>query len=376
MKWIFWFSTVVLFYIYLGYPLLLWVASRTFPRPVRTSPYFPTVSILLSAFNEEKVIAQKIENLLTLDYPEEKLEILVGSDGSTDNTAKILSRVQQEKVKVVSLKERGGKPRMLNLLAAQAKGEVLIFTDARQRIEKSALRHLVKNFSDPAVGCVSGELIFEGVHGSVGEGVGFYWRYEKFIRSRESRIDSVIGATGALYALRRSLYRPMPEETILDDLYLPMKVVCQGYRTLFEGDANVYDDASSTPRQEYERKVRTLAGNYQSFIQFPNLLNPFKGRVAIQFISHKLLRVLAPFFLVALFLSNLYLLAFPLYRLFFVLQSAFYGTALLGAIAPQKTLRKIFSAPYVFCLLNVSALAGLYRYLTGRQQVTWSRSTH
>lgn len=370
MKALFWFSAALLFYSYLGYPLLLGVWSKWAPRPVRASLYFPTVSILLSAFNEEKVIAKKMDNLLALDYPEEKIEILVGSDGSTDGTAKILARYEGNKVKVVSSNERGGKPRMLNLLAQKAKGEILVLTDARQRLDKEALRHLVKNFSDPTVGCVSGELVFEGVNGSVGEGVGFYWRYEKFIRSRESRIDSVIGATGALYALRRPLYSQMPPETILDDVYVPMKSAARGFRTLFEGEAVVYDEASSTPRQEYERKVRTLAGNYQSFVQLSGMLNPFKSRLALQFISHKLLRVLAPFFLVALFCSNSFLLQGHLYRIFFFLQSTFYAAALLGAFAPAP-LKKIFSAPYVFCLLNISALAGLYRYLSGRQRVTW-----
>ena len=263
---------------------------------------------------------------------------------------------------------------MLNLLAEKATGEILVFTDARQRIDKQALHHLVKNFGESTVGCVSGELVLEAANGSIGEGVGFYWRYEKFIRSRESKVDSAIGATGALYALRRSLYSPMPSETILDDLYIPMKAVAQGFRTLFEGEALVYDDASSSPRQEYERKVRTLAGNYQSFAELSEMLNPFKSRVALQFISHKLLRILAPFFLLMLFCSNIFLLHFHVLRLFFFLQCAFYLFALLGAVTAGR-LKRIFSAPYVFCLLNISALAGLYRYLSGRQQVTWNRGT-
>jgi len=374
MAILFWISAAVLCYIYFGYPLLLWIWAALFPRPVRASEYFPSVSILLSAFNEEKVIAKKMENLLSLDYPVEKLEVLVGSDGSTDHTAAILAEYKGEKVAVVALSERGGKPRMLNLLSQQAGGEILVFTDARQKIDREAIRYLVRNFSDPEIGCVSGELMLEGTNGAVAKGLGFYWRYEKFIRSRESQVDSVMGATGALYAVRRSLYLPLPEETILDDLYLPMQAVSKGYRTLFEGKAWVYDDASSTPRQEYERKVRTLAGNYQSFVQLSSLLNPFQSRVALQFISHKLLRVLAPFFLIALFLSNVSLLHHPLCRIFFMLQIAFYGCATLGAVAPQKA-RRLFSQPYVFCLLNVSALAGLYRYLKKQQQVTWQKQS-
>ena len=368
------FSVSILFYIYFGYPILLWIWAKVSSRPVKTSQIFPSVSILMSVFNEETVMARKMENLLSLDYPGEQVEILVGSDGSTDGTEEILKRFAKERVRFFSVMPREGKPRMLNLLAHQAKGEILIFTDARQRIDSQAVQQLVKNFSDPSVGCVSGELFFEKAGGSVGEGVGFYWRYEKFIRTQESRIDSVIGATGALYAIRRCLYRPLPGETLLDDLYLPMQVVDQGYRTLLENGAQVYDEPSATPRQEYERKVRTLAGNYQSFAQLSRLLNPLKSRVAVQFISHKLLRILAPFFLMVLFVSNLLLLDRPFGRIFFIAQAAFYGAAFLGAAGPRR-LRRLFSAPYVFCLLNLSALAGLYRYLSGRQQVTWQKGT-
>ena len=372
IPFLFWSSALILFYIYFGYPILLWIWGLVSPKPIRASLQSPSVSILMSVFNEEEVIAKKMENLLSLDYPKEKMEILVGSDGSTDKAEEILKRTAGERVRFFSVTPRRGKPRMLNLLAQQAKGEILIFTDARQKIDSRAVRQLVKNFSDPSVGCVSGELVFEKVKGSVGEGVGVYWRYEKFIRTQESRIDSVIGATGALYAVRRALCRPIPEETILDDLYLPMQVVAQGYRTLLENEAEVYDDTSATPRQEYERKVRTLAGNYQSFAQLSWLLNPLKSRVAVQFISHKLLRILAPFFLMLFFISNLFLLGDPLARICLIAQTAFYLFALVGAAGPHP-LRKIFSAPYVFCLLNLSALAGLYRYLLGRQQVTWKK---
>ncbi len=367
---LFWFSIFILFYIYFGYPLLLWFWAKLFPRPVRVSQRFPTVSIVLSAFNEEKTIKEKLENLLSLNYPSEKLEIVVGSDGSTDRTASLLKQYEGKKVKVLIAHERGGKPRMLNRLVREARGEILVFTDARQKIASSGIRHLVKNFNDPVVGCVSGELLFGEINGTVGEGVNVYWRYETFIRSRESLIGSVIGATGALYAIRKSLYEPIPEETLLDDVFLPMKIISKGYRTLFDPEAKVYDDASFTPRQEYDRKVRTLAGNYQCFVQLSSMLNPLRSRVAFQFISHKLLRVLAPFFLLTLFLSNLFMLNIPLTRILFLLQSTFYGFALFGAIAPTR-MRRIFSAPYVFCLLNVSAVMGLYRYLTGSQQVTW-----
>lgn len=333
----------------------------------------PTVSILLSAYNEEKRMARKMENLLSLDYPERKLEILVGSDGSTDQTPPILERYRGKRVRVFSSAERRGKPAMLNQLVRSAKGEILLFTDARQEIERKAVRNLVRNFGDPKVGGASGELVLKEADGSVGKGLGFYWTYEKFIRKTESDLDSVVGATGALYAVRRSLVVPIPEETILDDVYLPMKIVSRGFRVLFEGSAHIYDESSRTAREEYERKVRTLAGNCQSFAMLASLLNPLKSRIAFQFISHKLLRILAPFFLAALFFSNGFLLLHaPFFRFFFWTQLVFYALAWLGSFAPSP-LKKLFSAPYVFCLLNASALVGLYRYLSGRQQITWQK---
>ena len=370
MTILFWFSAAVLFYVYLGYPLLLWIASSLSPKPTKRAPVEPTVSILLSVFNEEAVLPEKLENLLCLDYPREKREILVGSDGSTDRTEAIVKGYEKKGVRLVASSPRAGKPRMLNRLARQATGDVLVFTDARQTLDPKAIRFLVENFADPSVGCVSGELLLESRGEALGEGVGFYWSYEKFIRQKESAIDSVIGATGALYALRKSLFRELPDETILDDVYLPMQAVSLGFRTLFEPRALVFDEVSSSARKEYDRKVRTLAGNYQSFIQLAPMLNPFQSRVAAQFLSHNLLRILAPFFLIALFLSNGYLLKHPFYRILFIGQMLFYGVASLGALAPAA-IRRFFSAPYVFCLLNLSALAGLYRFLTGRQQVTW-----
>ncbi len=372
MTTLFWFSVFILIYIYIGYPALLGVGSRFFRKPVRKGAVFPTVSVLLSAYNEEKVIQRKMENLLSLDYPDEKIEILAGSDGSTDETPSILRSYAGEHVHLVIQTERKGKAKMLNALFQKAKGEILVLTDARQRIDRQAIRRLVRNFNDPKVGCASGELVLKENGNSVGKGIGLYWNYEKFIRKTESEIDSVIGATGALYAIRRSVWRPIPEETILDDLYLPMQAVSQGFRTVFDGEARVYDVTSLTPRQEYERKVRTLAGNYQSFVQFASLFNPFRSRVALQFISHKLLRILAPFFLATLLAANGFLWEDLFYRIFFFMQSAFYAMAAVGAFAPVKRIR-FFAAPYVFCLLNFSALAGLVRYLSGRQHVTWQK---
>jgi hypothetical protein len=242
----FWSALALLAYTYVGYPLLIWAWSRIRPRPGRRGPVEPTVSILISAYNEEKQIAARIQNLLDLDYPRDRREILVVSDGSGDATLERATAFEDAGVRVFGFPERRGKPAALNALAIRATGEVLVFTDARQRFERGTLRALVAGFGDPEVGGVGGELMLvaDPERGSVGEALGLYWHYEKWIRRAESRVDSTVGATGAIYAVRRELFRPLPLDTLLDDVLEPMGVVAQGRRVVFESAARAYDRAA------------------------------------------------------------------------------------------------------------------------------------
>ncbi len=376
----FWTLLGLIVYCYFGYPFLVKALSYIVAKPVAKDDFEPEVSILISAWNEEDVIKGKINNLLALEYPKEKLEIIIGADGCTDKTVEIINAVNDPRVRCIEYDQRRGKMTTLNKLVKEAKYDYIVFTDARQFFDKNAVRQLLANFSDKKVGCVSGELRFWEKEGATAKGVNLYWQYEKFIRAQESKLGSMLGATGAIYAIRKELFREIPENIVLDDMYVPFKIIEQKYRAIFDESAFVYDEVADNPNEEYRRKARTLYGNYQMFGQFAHMFNPFTSPIAIQYFSHKLLRVLVPIFMIVLFVINFFMLSEPLYWMMMGLQILFYTMAGLGVLARGKkhvilkVILKIVYVPYVFCLLNFSALSGLLRFLRGRQEVTWKKA--
>ena len=377
---IFWFAIGFLFYTHAGYPLLIWAWARLRPRGSTVhagEAALPMVSILVVAYNEAARIEGRLENLLALDYPRDRLEIILVSDGSTDDTASRVQRFQGDGFRFVARGRRSGKTSALNELIPQARGDIVLLGDARQRFAPDVLRQLVRHFSDPCVGAVSGELIIvngkDGKDGSaVGEGVGFYWRYEKFIRRTESFVDSTVGVTGAIYALRRELFEAIPDDTLLDDVLIPMRIVRRGYRVLFEPSALAWDHSAPTAEAEFARKVRTLAGNFQLFARAPWLLNPFANRIWLQAFSHKACRLLSPFCLATALGANLLLMQEPLYALALAGQLALYGAAACGhLLRNNRGNNRLLGIPYAFCLLNWAVVVGLVRFINGRQRVTW-----
>jgi poly-beta-1,6-N-acetyl-D-glucosamine synthase len=385
VTFLFWLAFLLIFYTYLGYPLLLILWARVATRKPMKGEYEPTVSVILSVYNEEKFIEKKIENLLGLDYPKEKIEILVGSDGSTDRTDEIVSKFESPKLRFHRLVKNLGKPSVLNALVPEAGSEILVFTDARQEFAPDAIRELVKNFNDPKIGCVSGELDFRDITGhGIGKGMDAYWRYEKFLRKKESDIGSMLGATGAIYAIRRDLFAALPTDILVDDMYVPLAIIRKGYRAVFDSEARAYDLVSAKGEQEFKRKVRTLAGNYQIFSHFPGLFNPFESPVALQLFSHKFLRLMVPFLLGLVFITNIFLLHFPFYRVCFVVQSVFYVAALIESLKDKtaqddKTLprlrRRGFSyMAYTFCLLNYAAVSALFQFIGKRTKAAWEKA--
>ena len=373
-----WFSIALLAYTYVGYPLLIRLWAGFKPQQVITGWMMPRLTLVVVAYNESRRIKQRLENFLDLDYPWDHLEVIVACDGCTDDTAEQARTYHSTYVRVLEFKKRRGKSAVLNDVIRQARGELVVLADARQRFETGALRALAARFADLQVGAVSGELILldGSSHSEVGKGVDFYWRYEKFMRLYEGQVDSTVGVTGAIYALRRQLFRPIPETLILDDVLIPMQVVRQGYRVLFEPKARAYDWVVPTAQQEFTRKLRTIAGNFQLFFLRPWLLSPVHNRLWVQTVSHKLFRLLSPLLLATSFVSNLALAGDPSYRLLLVAQVLFYGAALLGYLTRHASRKPFFlNVPYAFCLLNWATVVALVHLLNGRQQVTWERTT-
>ncbi len=359
--------------------------ARLRSRPVIKRPKSCGVSVVMSVWNERDVIARKLENLLSLDYPG-PAEILIGSDGSTDGTNQIIAGSMNERqndkveIKFFPFQNRQGKMSVLNQLIASAKNEILVFTDARQQLAVDAVRQLVDNFHDQAVGCVSGELLFHTKEGATAKGINLYWNYEKFMRRCESDIHSMLGATGAIYAIRRGLFTPLPHYIVLDDMMTPLKIIQRGYRAIFDGTAKAYDEIADNPREESKRKGRTLFGNYQIFFLMPQVFNPLKSPIAVQMFSHKFLRVVAPLLLILIFVFNFMLADDVLYSRLFAAQIIFYILAALGALTRYQSagigriISRICYAPYVFCLLNFSALGGLFRFITASQTILWEKA--
>ena len=364
----------LVFHTYVGYPLLLmvWGMGKS-ATPVRVYAN-PKVTIVIAAWNEARHIAARIDNCLQQIYPSEMLEIVVVSDGSTDETSSIVRSFASKGVSLVELETRMGKAVALNVGVAAAHGEIVVFADARQSFSPTAVRELVANFADASVGAVSGELILESNSaGPTAEGVGLYWTIEKWIRQKEAAIDSIVGATGAIYAIRRDLFEALPPGTILDDLLTPMRIVMQGYRVVFEGRALAFDRVAHDYSSEFKRKVRTLAGNYQAISFCPRLMKPWANRIFLQFVSHKVFRLMAPIALVGLFVTNAVHLG-GWFTIFMALQITGYSLAIVGWCLNRVGVReRLTGAAFTFCLLNYASLMGAVQFLKA-EVVQWEKA--
>lgn len=368
---LFWISALLIAYTYLGYPLWLFTQKKISLKPVTKGLYEPTVSVVIAARNEEQAILRRLENLLGQTYPPEKLQIIVVSDGSTDRTVETVRQLSENRVMVIPLETNQGKAVALNAGINAAQGEIIVFTDARQQFEPDVLQQLVANFADEKVGCVSGELLFlKDVDSTIQAEIGAYWKYEKWIRKAESATGSVVGATGAIYAIRRNLYQALPQGTLLDDVLTPMRIVIQGYRTIFDETAIAYDVVSKNTSQEWKRKVRTLAGNWQLLSLQPALLIPVINPNCLRFVSHKLMRLIVPAALVTLLFSSFFLTG-PFYLGILLLQLLCYSAALIGCSLPTARRFRLINLSYFFLVMNAAATAGFWRWITGRATTAW-----
>lgn len=372
---ILWSSIAVVLYAYLGYGLAIAVVSRFVNKPVVHSEHLPPVTLLIAAYNEEDVIAEKIENSLTLDYPSDRLEILVVADGSRDGTCEVVRRYADRGVRLEYSPERRGKIHAVNRTVPMATGEIIAFSDANSMFNRDALKKLVRNFGDPSVALVAGEKRIANDDGTVSDGEGLYWRYESALKRLDSRVSSVMGAAGEIFAIRKERWEDPAPDSIIEDFILSMGLVRDGYRVVYEPEAVSLEEASPNAAEEFKRKVRIVAGGWQAVVRLWPLMTPKYGLVAFQFVSHRVLRwVLVPFLLPLILLANVALAAQPLYLGLLAAQVLFYSLAAIGyTLERQGKKWKPAYLPFFFTFLNYAALCGAWRFFTKTQAVTWEK---
>ncbi len=367
MRLVFWLSLVGILYTYIGYPVLIWLLARLFPRRWTSGPITPTVSIVLAVHNGASLLPGKIAHLLNLDYPHIP-EIILVSDGSSDGTNELLARQTDQRIRTIVVEEHSGKAVAVNAGVEKATSEVILFVDIRPEIAPGAIQELVSNFADPKVGCVAGELVLrQSDHDAATAAIGgHYWRYEQWIRSCECAFDSPVGVYGGFYAVRRRLVVPQPPGTILDDMFQPLSIIRQGFRSVLDPRARVYDTWPKQVEGEFNRKVRTLAGNFQLFQLAPWSLLP-GNRVLFQFISHKVMRLFIPYLLITLLVSSIALsIDSRPYAFFAGVQILGWVIATIGLKYKLPGLHRIASLGTALLVLNAAAVVGLYRFTMHR----------
>jgi cellulose synthase/poly-beta-1,6-N-acetylglucosamine synthase-like glycosyltransferase len=371
---VFFLSSIAIIYTYIGYPLLVWLLSVFRPRIVKIGAFEPRVTLIITAYNEEKDIREKLENTLAIDYPKEKLEILVASDCSSDETDGIVRSFADFGVKLHRQPERRGKTAAQNAAVELANGEIILFSDATSMYEPNVLREILPNFADDTVGCVAGKLVYvDKTDSSVGKGAKGYWNYETFIKESESRACSLIGASGCLYALRKSAYVPMYDEACSDFIICTL-IFERGLRTVYEPKAICTEETNRRTDKETKMRVRVIGQSYTDLWRHSRMLNPFKsGFFAIQLISHKIFRYAVPLFLILIFLSSAVLAIDSLFFSFILgLQIVFYLFAFVARIAENSLGRiSIFAMPLYFVLANWASLLAFYRFLRGETYARW-----
>jgi cellulose synthase/poly-beta-1,6-N-acetylglucosamine synthase-like glycosyltransferase len=385
-----WTALALVAFSYVGYPLVLlaWAAFDDLfgalrflaggpDRRERNGPAeWPRVSLVVAAFDEEACIGEKVRNSLALDYPPDRLEILIGCDGCTDRTAAIARQAGGERVRVVELTPRSGKATVLAKLVPAATGDVVVLTDANVMLEPGAVRALARRFRDPAVGAVVGRLRLQNpTNGEFEEGL--YWKYETFLKYLEGKRGCVLGANGGIYAIRRILFGPLPPDTITDDYVIPVRIAVRGWRVPFEPAAVAHEDTTEDPAKEFGRRARIGAGNWQSILRVPDVLDPRTGFVFFAFVSHKLLRWTTPLLLALVLLGSVAAAARPeawTYRLLVAAQLGFYALAFAGWCGAAGPLRRAASFAHYFVAMNVALTIGLWRFVRGTQGAAWQRT--
>jgi cellulose synthase/poly-beta-1,6-N-acetylglucosamine synthase-like glycosyltransferase len=371
---IFWLAVAALFYVYVGYPLLVYLVSIIRPLDVKKGDFTPDVTVLITAYNEENAIGSKLENTLRIDYPKEKLEILVASDGSTDKTEEIVKEFASQGVKLFRQEGRMGKTFTQNKAVERATSEIILFSDATTMYEKDVLRVMLPNFADARIGCVAGKLIYvDESKSGVGKGAKSYWSYETFLKMSESRACSLIGASGCLYAVRRSVYKEMYAEACSDFLICTI-VYKQNLRSVYEPSAVCTEETNRQTAKELRMRVRVISQTFTDLWRNREMLNPFRsGFYAVELISHKLLRYSVPLYLILMLLSSIGLAFYSnIFAILLALQIFFYLSAFIGWLLERsgKSIGAL-AIPLYFVLANLASLIGFYKFLRGERYARW-----
>lgn len=373
MKIIFIFFLLIVFYVYGGYCLVLWILNFLMRKKdnLNKGEVYPTVTLFIPVYNEEKVIRKKIENALALGYPKDKIEIIVASDGSDDETAFIAKEYEKEGIIFYKGEERKGKNFIINDLIPKTNGEIIVFTDANSFYKQDSIKNLVKNFQDAKAGCICGKLLYTDDTGSlVAKGESLYFKYESILKNLESRFGAVVTGNGAIYAIRRSLFSPLPKE-VPNDFAHPIEVIAKGFNVLYEPTAIAEEKATSSVNEEFKRRIRIVLRSFTAFIFYQKKYNFLKSINSFFFISHKLLRWFVFPLMILIFFINYFLEGF-FYELLFKIQIVFYLSALIGWIFQEINIKiKIFYIPFYFCLINLAGVIGICKYFVGKRETLW-----
>ncbi|HSM87751.1 MAG TPA: glycosyltransferase family 2 protein [Candidatus Limnocylindrales bacterium] len=369
----FWAAAFLLFYVYAGYPLLLALAGMFFRRRRAEPGYHPRISVMIAAYNEEDAIEKKIRQTLALEYPADRMEVIVLSDCSTDRTDEIVKAFPDSRVRLLRMAERRGKTSAQNVGARAAQGEVLVFSDATAIYHPRALAYLACNYQDEKVGAVSGRYKYFDPEDQSPTGLGSaaFWNYENLIKTMQSRIRTITGCCGCIYSVRKAAYTELADD-VISDLVQPLQVIRKGYKVLFEDRALAYEETTKSTAEEFAMRVRVVTRAMRGLLSVSDLLKPWKfGWPAFQLWSHKVLRWMVPLFLIAIFISNLFLLDSPWFRVVLAAQLVFYAAAILNMLLPLHRFWKPLGVPLYFCTLNAAALFSMVELGRGKKYVTW-----
>ncbi len=372
-------SLAIVAYAYFGYPILVWLFSRLFGRervrPEVGESDLPSLSLLIAAYNEEAEIGKRIENALELDYPADKLEIVVASDGSSDRTNEIVGRFARYGVKLLAFPQRRGKASVLNDAISAVSGDIVMLSDANTYTHATAAARLAAWFKDPDIGVVCGRLVLTDPR--TGKNVdSLYWKYETFLKKCESRLGALLGSNGAIYTLRKSLFQGIPANTIVDDFVIPLLARRRsGCRIVYDREAVATEETPARLVSEFHRRSRIGAGAFQSMCWLSGLLNPLQGWISFTFLSHKILRWLCPFALIVALVANAFVIDHSAMRYLFIAQVVFYVTSLIAGRLPSKP--RILRYPRLatmFTMMNAALLVGFFRWLRSNQNAAWKRT--